>query len=125
MPDKPPVPEPDVTARATASALIPAYASSPVHDSHTTWRQAADALARGIDAISFSMMDDADSEVRQVIGRMADDSDASWPYRGRPDTEPVRRWLRLVTPGLSRPWLGRFARIVLSAGVGRGRPARV
>jgi hypothetical protein len=35
------VPKPDVTDRATAAALVSAFASNAVHTSHSTWREAA------------------------------------------------------------------------------------
>ena len=56
------VPKPALTDRATAAALIAAFAFKPVLESHTAWRTAADALDMKTDAISFQM--EQDGEVR-------------------------------------------------------------
>jgi hypothetical protein len=54
------VPKPEVTDRATAAALVSAFASNGVLTSHAAWRQAADALDTKIEVISWQMMEDGD-----------------------------------------------------------------
>jgi hypothetical protein len=54
------VPKPEVTDRATAAALVSAFASSAVYTSHAAWREAADALDMRIDGISWQMTEDGD-----------------------------------------------------------------
>ena len=54
------VPKPAVTDRATAAALIAAFASEPVLASHSSWRAAADALDTRIEGISFQLTEDGD-----------------------------------------------------------------
>ncbi len=54
------VPKPAVTDRATAAALIAAFASLRVLASYTSWRAAADALNTRIEGISFQMTEDGD-----------------------------------------------------------------
>jgi hypothetical protein len=54
------IPKPEVTDRATAAALISAFASNAVYTSHAAWREAADALDRRIEGISFQLTEDAD-----------------------------------------------------------------
>lgn len=49
------VPEPAMTDRSTAAALIAAFASSTVRSSHTAWREAADGLKKKIQSISIGM----------------------------------------------------------------------
>jgi len=52
------VPKPEVIDRATAFALISAFASNAVYTSHTARRAAADALDARMDEISFRMQED-------------------------------------------------------------------
>jgi hypothetical protein len=47
------VPKPAVTDRATAAALIAAFASGPVREAHAAWRQAADLLDVGLKSIEM------------------------------------------------------------------------
>jgi hypothetical protein len=54
------VPEPALTDRATAAALIAAFASGPVQASHAAWRQAADNLDMSLKAIDVAMTEDGD-----------------------------------------------------------------
>jgi hypothetical protein len=54
------LPKPELTDRATASALIAAFASNEARAAYVTWRQAADDLARGIEDVVFNMTEDGD-----------------------------------------------------------------
>jgi hypothetical protein len=54
------VPKPEVSDRATAAALISAFASNGVHASYEAWRTAADALDWKMQGINFSMNEDND-----------------------------------------------------------------
>ena len=54
------IPEPALTDRATAAALVSAFGSSAVHTRHTAWREAADAFDTKIEGISFQMTEDGD-----------------------------------------------------------------
>jgi hypothetical protein len=54
------VPKPAATDRATAAALIAAFASEPVLASHSSWRAAADALDTRIEGVGFQMTEDGD-----------------------------------------------------------------
>jgi hypothetical protein len=54
------VPKPAESDRATAAALIAAFASEPVRASHVAWRQAADDLDMRLKGIGISLMEDGD-----------------------------------------------------------------
>jgi hypothetical protein len=54
------LPKPELTDRATVSALIAAFASEQARTAHAAWRAAADALAQGIDDLIWNMTEHGD-----------------------------------------------------------------
>jgi hypothetical protein len=61
------VPEPAITDRATAAALIAAFASGPVREAHAAWRQAADDLDMKLKAVE-TYMAEAEIALRPGMG---------------------------------------------------------